>query len=60
MSATDNLHPVQFRQDKTDSGPDENFDAEEKYDLSDYEYERLGNEEIDVDPRREKKELRIS
>jgi hypothetical protein len=67
MAASDNLHPVQFRRDDADrdyagdagdySGPDGDFGYA---DLREDQYERIGRETVDVDPKAERKALRLS
>jgi hypothetical protein len=67
MAASDNLHPVQFRKDDAErdygsddgdfSGPDGDYGYA---DLREDQYERLGNDTVDVDPKAERKALRIA
>ena len=68
MAATDHLHPVQFRQDKTDrEDKDEGDDTAGSYqagnygdtDLLDYQYERIGRATTDVDPKTERKAMKL-
>jgi hypothetical protein len=59
MSASEHLGP-QFRKDKTDREESKNayaddYSGSDGDDLLDYQYERVGREDIDVDPRRERK-----
>lgn len=70
MTATESLHPVQFQTDKTDREQDKKSrkrdavgEANVVYDpsnLREDQYERLGREEVEVNPKREAKKKRIS
>ena len=67
MSASDNLSAVQFRTDKTDMEQARKAgerDGEEVaiYDpsnLREDQYERLGRKDVEVNPKREAKKMRI-
>lgn len=69
MSAAESLSSVQFQTDKTDREADKKFRARDDdpgtkiYDpsnLREDQYERLGREEVEVNPKREAKKRRIA